>query len=72
MNNFIKNLLTDIKADIAQEFDRNFERKAFFDKNWPETKLTNQRGSLMMRSGKLSRSIKATTQGNSITFTSSL
>ena len=72
MNNFLKNLLTDIKVELAQEFDRNFERKGFFDKKWPETKLRNHRGSLMMRSGKLRRSISAKVSGTTITFSSNM
>lgn len=70
--NFIRNILQDVKVDLAQEFDRNFERKAFFDKPWPATKLRNYRGSLMMRSGKLRRSIKAQISGATITFSSSM
>lgn len=72
MNNFLKNLLTDIKVELAQEFDRNFERKGFFDQKWPQTKLRNHRGSLMMRSGKLRRSISAKVGGNAITFSSNM
>ena len=28
---FLKQTLTDIKVKLGEEFDRNFERKAFFD-----------------------------------------
>lgn len=52
---------------LAQEFDRNFERKGFFDKKWPATKHQYSRGSLMMRRG-----IKAQVRGNSIVFTNSM
>ena len=32
--------LEDIKVEFDEEFDRNFERKAFFDeKQWPERKF---------------------------------
>ena len=32
--------IEDIKVEFDEEFDRNFERKAFFDeKEWPERKF---------------------------------
>lgn len=71
-NDFVKRLVTDTKIKLSEEFDRNFERKAFFDKKWSPTKLHNNRGSLMVRSGMLRRSIrspKTTTRG--ITWSSS-
>ena len=29
---FMQNVLKDIKVELDEEFDRNFERKAFFDR----------------------------------------
>ena len=72
MQDFIKNIIQDLKVDLSDEFDRNFERKAFFDKAWENTKLPNHRGSLLMRSGKLRRSLKARESNNSINWSSSL
>lgn len=69
---FLNDALNDIRIEVKDEFDRNFERKAFFDKKWPKTKLTNRRGSLMLRTGSLRQSINAEIQGNSIVFSSSL
>ena len=63
---FLKQTLTDIKVKLGEEFDRNFERKAFFDEKWPATKLTYHRGSLMMRTGRLRKSLlspKVTSNG---------
>lgn len=54
---FLKQTLTDIKVKLGEEFDRNFERKAFFDERWKSTKLMNSRGSLMMRTGNLRKSL---------------
>lgn len=72
-NDFLKNVLSDVKVDISEEFDRNFERKSFFTKKWSETKLQNRRGSLLARSGKLRRSIMSPKQDpNSVTWSSSL
>lgn len=71
-NDFINNILSDVRVDLSEEFDRNFERKGFFDKKWRGTNLPNQRGSLLMRSGKLRRSIMSRQNGTSVTWSSSL
>lgn len=70
--NFINRMLNDLKTELLDEFDMNFRRKAFFDRPWPETKYRVRRGSLMMRSGTLRRSIRAQVIGRGISFTSSL
>ncbi len=73
MKDFTKNILEDIKVDLAQAFDRNFEKKAFFDKGWDKvTKIQNHRGSLMERSNKLRRSINAKSDDKSIHFSSNM
>ena len=71
------NLLNDIRVELNDEFDRNFERKAFFNTAWkPATK--NSIGSLMMRTGALRKSIFgentpiAEISGTSIKWSSSL
>ncbi|MGQ1929586.1 hypothetical protein [Ornithobacterium rhinotracheale] len=69
---FLKTTLTDIKVKISEEFDRNFERKAFFDKKWKQPKLINRRGSVMMRTGKLRRSIKSKLTQKGVVFTSAM
>jgi phage gpG-like protein len=71
-NDFIKNILSDVRVDLTDEFDRNFARKGFFDKKWRGTNLPNQRGSLLSRSGKLRRSIMSKQTGTSVTWSSSL
>ena len=43
------NLLKDIEVKLTDEFDRSFERKAFFNTAWDAVKYHNQRSSLMMR-----------------------
>lgn len=72
MQDFIKNILSDIRVDLTDEFDRNFERKAFFDKPWEASKFPNHKGSIMMRSGKLRRSVRSKQTNNDITWSSSL
>jgi len=70
--NFFKFFLNDLKVELFDEFDRNFERKAFFDQPWPETIIPNKRGSLMMRSAALRRGDRAQVQGSGINFTNSM
>lgn len=65
-------ILEDVQIEAQDEFDRNFERKAFFNEAWPETKWQNQNGSLLMRSGHLRSSINSSIQGDGIVFTSNL
>lgn len=79
---FTKNILSDVQVDLNEEFDRNFEQKGFFGKKWKGTNLPNQRGSLLMRSGKLRRSFSGNHRtssgfgsklsGSTITWSSSL
>ncbi len=69
----IRKILKDIKVQATEEFDRNFERKGFFQPNtWADTKRHNPKGSLMLRSGKLRRSIKSVIRGSSVVFTSDM
>lgn len=72
MQDFIKNILSDVRIELTDEFDRNFERKAFFDKAWENSKVPNHKGSLMMRTGKLRRSIRSKQGSNDISWSSSL
>lgn len=51
-------LLKDIKVELDDEFDRNFERKAFFNTAWPPAKFDTI-GSLLMRTGSLRKSIQS-------------
>ncbi|WP_281233490.1 hypothetical protein [Flavobacterium gelatinilyticum] len=72
-DDFLKNVLQDVKVDLTEEFDRNFERKAFFTKKWSDTRTPNRRGSLLARSGKLRRSIMSPKQNtDNVTWSSSL
>lgn len=64
--------LTDIKVKVASEFDKNFERKAFFNRPWKPSSFSLSVGSLLVRSGKLRRSIKSRVQGDSILFSSNM
>ena len=41
---FLNHILTDTKVKLTEAFDRNFERKAFFDQKWANTLIPNRRG----------------------------
>ena len=72
LEDVVNNIVADTAVDLTQEFDRNFERKSFFDRKWPETNHPNSRGSLLNRTGKLRRSINHTTTKGEIRWKSSL
>jgi phage gpG-like protein len=65
-------LLTDVKVELADEFGRNFQRKAFFSHLWKPRRNTDAKGSLMMVSGHLRRSLRSSVKGKNIVFSSSL
>ena len=69
---FLNHILTDTKVKLTEAFDRNFERKAFFKDKWANTLIPNRRGSLMMRTGTLRRSIRSTIEGSWVRWTSSV
>lgn len=72
VNRIVKRLMNDIKVELQDEFDKNFERKAFFDRPWkPRTEYTT-RGSLLLVTGTLRRSISAKVEGMRVVFLSSV
>lgn len=72
IDQLVKKITRDLAVELHDEFDRNFERKAFFNKKWPTTKIANGRGSLLNRTGNLRRSIRYNVNDNQILFSSSL
>lgn len=70
MKDIIKNMLNDVRVEMHDEFTRNFERKAFFNRPWTPNKGHNRRGSMMIRSGALRRGLKARVVGDTVKFSS--
>lgn len=68
---FLQNILSDLKVELTDEFDKNFERKAFFDQAWPVTKYPNHRGSMMMRTGDLRAGYRSEVSNTALKFTNS-
>lgn len=72
LKEFHQNIIKDVKIEVMEEFDRNFERKAFFDKKWPSNILVNRKGSMMARSNNLRRGYRARIEGEKIAFSNSM
>ena len=66
-----KKILNDLRVELSDEFDRNFQRKAFFDRKWPPRKHINRKGTLLLVTGKLRRSIRSRVGADSVTWETS-
>ena len=73
-NDFMQNVLKDIKVELDGEFDRNFERKAFFDQPWAplSPNYNPSEGSMLMRTGALRKSLRSRIDGTKLVYESSL
>jgi len=67
-------LLKGIEVDLSEAFDRNFERKAFFDRAWDERKLFNPNGTLLnvRGGGGLRGSLRSVRGSGQVSWLSSL
>lgn len=65
----LKRILDDIRVEMTDEFDQNFERQSFFGEAWQRRKSPiRQGGHILVDTGRLRRSIQSRTTENSITF----
>lgn len=67
-----RNILSDMRVELTEEFDKNFERKAFFTDKWKKRADPKARGTLLMVTGTMRRSIKSEVRGNGVRFSSSV
>ena len=67
-----RNILDDMRVELSDEFDKNFDRKAFFTKKWKRRANPNAKGSLPMVTGTMRRSVKAGVRDNGVRFTSAV
>lgn len=68
-------ILKDIKVDLKEEFDKNFEREAFFSEAWTRRKSPvhgGRSGHLLVDESHLRGSIRSRIQGDSVFFSSDL
>lgn len=69
MKQVIRNILKDIRVELSDEFDRNFERQGFFSEAWQRRKSpTRPGGSILIDTGGLRKSIRSKSTDSSITF----
>lgn len=60
IDRFIDRTLRDVRVELLEEFDRNFEREAFFNERWVRRKHHDDRSrGLLVRTGTLRRSLRA-------------
>lgn len=68
-----RNILKDIKVELGDEFDQNFERQAFFSQAWERRRSpTRPNGHILVDTGTLRRSIRSEIRENSIVFLTDL
>lgn len=71
-NDLLRNMLNDIRVELLDEFDRNFQRGSFFNtRPWPKSSRPGAKSPLI-DSGALRRSIRGEVQRDSVRFSSSL
>ena len=68
-NNLLQNILSDLRVDLTDHFDKNFSRGGFFGKKWKPRK--DGVATHLNNTGTLRRSIRSRVSGHSLTFTSS-
>lgn len=66
----LKRIFRDIQVELSDEFDRNFERQAFFSEAWK--RRSRPGGHTLVDSGDLRRSVKSHIGTNGVTFSSDL
>lgn len=72
-NKLKADILEDMRVDLSDEFDRNFERKGFFSDKWKSRAYDTPRGSLLMVTGAMRRSTRGEVSGGSgVRFSSAL
>lgn len=65
----IRNTLRDIRVEMGDEFDRNFERQAFFNEAWERRKSPTRPGDrALVDTGGLRKSIRVRETDSSIIF----
>ena len=63
-----RKILTDLKVELLDEFDRNFQRRAFFDRPWPGRKSPGNGDKLLNDTGYGRNSIRGTIRQNGVEF----
>lgn len=73
MDRIIGRILKDISIELGDEFDKNFEREAFFTERWQRRRSPIRPGrALLVDTGKLRQSVRSESTATSIRFFSDL
>lgn len=65
----VRRILADIRVELGDEFDKNFERQGFFTQAWARRKSPIRGdGHILVASGDLRRSVQSRSDASSITF----
>ena len=75
INRYIRLTLKDIKTEAKEEFDRNFQREAFFTEKWKRRRYAqDETRGILQQSGTLRKSIRAEIMEDNkgVAFTSSV
>ena len=67
-----RKILSDLRVEVLDEFNQNFTRKAFFDRPWPARKMDTGRGTVLVVSAAMRRSLRCTAARASLYFSSEL
>lgn len=71
MQRMLKRIIRDVQVELKDEFDKNFERQAFFAKPWQRRKSPlRPGGAILVDSGSLRRSIKSRAGESNVVFES--
>lgn len=69
----ILQILSDIRVDLGDQFDQNFQRQGFFEEKWQRRKSPIHAGRpILISTGQLRRSVRSRSDDKSITFYSDL
>jgi len=73
-SNLMQNIVSDMKVELSEMFDRNFEEKGFFGQKWKPraNKRKKQKGTLMVVTANLRRSIRGIKFATGVRFTSAM
>lgn len=73
LHKVIQRIIGDIRVELLEEYDRNFERQGFFSEKWQRRRSPIRQGrAVLIDSGALRRSIHSRTSASSVTFVSDL
>lgn len=71
LRTIIRNIISDLKVGLGDEFDQNFERQGFFSEKWQRRRSPLRPGGLILvDTGGLRKSIRKDARADSISFSS--